>query len=145
MAVSLALRQFLAQCVPARLRSNHFMRLQSSQSMIYIRALTCLLLLAWCGWAQAAIDVSIKKMAMSDVKLQDVRMQLRQSGNEPLKLTLTAASVDVSALGWHDVGLRFAGRAERGGDGIWTFKGDIALDGAPGKLLAKKSDIQLVM
>ncbi|HET7299722.1 MAG TPA: hypothetical protein VFJ01_03635 [Oleiagrimonas sp.] len=104
----------------------------------------CLALLAWCGWAHAAIDLTVARITAQDMQLKQVHLRLDQNPQGSLRMTLTAAGVDMPTVGWRHVGMRLTGTVTRGGKGIWTFDGHAALQGAPGGLLAD-SDIHVVM
>lgn len=108
------------------------------------RALSCVALLAWCGWAHAAIDLTVDSMATQGAQLKQVHLRLDKNPQGLLRMTLTAASVDMSAVGWQHVGMDLTGTVTRGGEGIWIFDGHAALQGAPGGLLAD-STIHMVM
>lgn len=104
----------------------------------------CLMLLAWCGWAHAAIDLTVERIATQGMQLKQVHLRLDQNPQGSLRMTLTAAGVDMPTVGWQRIGMRLTGTVTRGGKGVWTFDGHAALQGAPGGLLAD-SDIHMVM
>ncbi len=120
------------------------MRFRPGQTIATARALMCLGMLVWCGWAQAAIDVTARRMSMHDTQLEQVHLRLDKGSKGHLHMALTAASVDMPSLGWRNVGMRLDGTVARGGKGVWIFDGQVELQGAPGGLMSD-SDLRLTM
>lgn len=111
--------------------------------MIGSGTLLCLLLL-WCMPANAAVDLTIKRMATPDIVLEKVHLTVATNADGHLHLALEAGRVDMPVVGWRKVGLKLDGELTRGGDGRWLFDGRVALSGAPGRLM-DDSQVRLVM
>ncbi len=126
------------------LRSNHSTGFRSSRAIRRTQVLACLALLAWGALAQAAVDLTVQRVTTPDLVLEKVHLHLAKGEQGHVMLKLTAARVDMKALGWRHVGMTLAGKVTRGRPGQWRFDGDIQLQGAPGGLL-DKGQVHLAM
>lgn len=108
--------------------------------LISSRLLLCIFLLGGFAWgvpARADVVIAAKQIRVAGVSMQDVTSRL-SAGLEPgtVQLNLHAAKADISALGWHRVGLTLDGTLQRDAGMRWLFSGSTQVSGAPGRALA---------
>lgn len=125
-------------------RSNHPVGFRSSRALRWAQVLACLVLLAWGALAQAAVDLTVQRVTTPDLTLEKVHLHLAKGTQGHMTLALTAARVDMKALGWHRVAMTLTGDVTRGHPGQWSFDGSIQLQGAPGGVL-DKGQVHLVV
>ena len=111
--------------------------------------------LRWIPWAwllllavapaHADTRVAAESLQVPGMSLKQLVATLGHSSDGQLQLTLTAARADIPALGWRRVGVTLEGRLRRLHDKVWSCRGNIALHGAPGRLLHRRQPFVLTI
>src|SRR5690625_857688 len=80
--------------------------------------------------------MTVDSLSRDGMSLKDLQLKLDNGPQGRLQLKLNAASVDMAALGWNNVGMALEGTLARQGARRWRFDGTLALSNAPGGLLS---------
>lgn len=110
---------------------------QSSRRVLHWLALAWLCLPVVAP-VHAATRVTAASLEVPGIQLKDLSATLDHADDGQLQLILTASQADIPALGWRRVGISLRGRLRRLHENVWSCRGDITLDRAPGGLLRRQ-------
>ncbi len=103
----------------------------------------CLLIgVAWALPARADVLLGARTISAPGLRLQGVTTRISAGAGGGVQWQLHAAQADVTAMGWHRVGLTVNGNLQRDDRLRWVFDGSARLTGAAGGAL---SDAQVKM
>ena len=93
----------------------------------------------------AATRLTAASLQVPGIELKDMSATLDQASDGQLQLKLTAGQADVPALGWKRVGVTLQGRLRRLHENVWSCRGEVTLNGAPGGLLRRRQPFVLTI
>ncbi len=88
----------------------------------------------WAGSGLAAVQVNIRQVDGSGLKLSGLQMQLAPAPGSKgaLRVQLQIAQLSIAALGWKGVRIQVDGLLSRDRTGRWVFNAPVRVQGAPG-------------